>query len=137
MPLTDAKAKNAKGREKQYKLQDAGGLYLLVMPAGGKYWRFNYRFNGKRKTLALGTYPEISLLDARGRLLEARKAIAQGIDPGQQRKAQKQAQTDIANSFEVVAREWYGKNLPTWAPGIAFPAQWARRLSRPARPSPA
>ena len=119
MPITDVKIRNAKSREKQYKLQDADGLYLLVMPAGGKYWRFDYRYNSKRKTLALGTYPEISLLEARGRLLEARKALAQGIDPAGQKKAQKQAQTDSKNSFEVVAREWYGKQAPTWAPGHA------------------
>ena len=110
MALSDVKAKNAKGREKPYKLTDTGGLYLLVMPAGGKYWRFDYRYDGKRKTLALGTYPEISLLDARGRLCDARKAIAHGIDPGEQKKALRKAQADIENSFEVVAREWYGKN---------------------------
>ena len=68
MPYTDVKARKAKPREKQYKLTDSDGLYLLVMPAGGKYWRFKYRYEGKRKTLALGIYPEISLLDARGRL---------------------------------------------------------------------
>jgi hypothetical protein len=81
MALSDVKAKNAKGREKPYKLTDTGGLYLLVMPAGGKYWRFDYRYDGKRKTLALGTYPEISLLDARSRVCDARKAIAHGIEP--------------------------------------------------------
>ena len=119
MPLTDVKAKNAKRRDKQYKLADADGLYLLVMPAGGKYWRFKYRYEGKEKLLALGTYPEISLLEARGRLLEARKALAQGIDPSLQKKAQKQAQTDTENSFEVVAREWYGKFKHTWTAGHA------------------
>ena len=119
MALSDVKARKAKPREKPYKITDTGGLYLHVMPAGGKYWRFDYRYDGKRKTLALGTYPEISLLGARSKLLEARKDIAQGIDPCQQKKAQKQAQADIENSFEVVAREWYGKNLPTWAPGHA------------------
>ena len=61
MALSDVKAKNAKSREKSYKLTDADGLYLLVTPAGGKYWRFDYRYDGKRKTLAFGTYPEISL----------------------------------------------------------------------------
>ena len=84
MPLTAVKIKNAKPKKKQYKIQDADGLYLLVTPAGGKYWRFDYRYDRKRKTLALGIYPEITLLDARSRLLEARKALMQDIDPGQQ-----------------------------------------------------
>ena len=68
----------------QYKIQDTDRLYLLVTPAGGKYWHFNYRDDRKRKTLALGIYPEITLLDARSKLLEARKALMQDIDPGQQ-----------------------------------------------------
>jgi integrase len=119
MALSDVKARNAKPRQKSYKLTDAGGLYLLVASAGGKYWRFDYRYDGKRKTLALGTYPEISLLDARSRLCEARKAIAHGIDPGEQKKALKKVQADIKNSFEVVAREWHGKNKTAWTPGHA------------------
>jgi len=89
------------------------------MPAGGKCWRFKYRYAGKEKALALGTYPEISLLEARGRLIAARKTLAQGIDPAMQKKAQKKAQTDSTNSFEIVAREWHGKQKPTWAPGHA------------------
>ena len=117
MPLTAIKVRNSKSRGTQYKLHDAGGLYLLILPAGGKYWRFDYRHDGKRKTLALGIYPEISLLDARGRLLEARKALSNGIDPAQQRRAKKQAQTDIENSFEVVAREWYEKFKHIWTAG--------------------
>lgn len=86
MPLTATKIKNAKGRGKQYKLADTDGLYVLVAQTGGKYWRFDYRYAGKRKTLALGKYPEIRLLDARGRPLEARKAIANGIDPESRRR---------------------------------------------------
>jgi len=119
MPLTAVKVRNAKGRGTQYKLHDAGGLYLLILPAGGKYWRFDYRHDGKRKTLSLGTYPEISLLGARGRLVEARKVLSDGIDPAQQRRAQRQAQTNIANSFEVVAREWYKKFKHIWTAGYA------------------
>ena len=132
MALTDVKTKNAKPGKKPFKLTDIDGLYLHVMPNGGKYWRFDYRhgneerlnkkgkiIRGTRKTLALGAYPEISLQDARDRLLEARKALAHGIDPGQQKKAQKQSQADLQNSFEVVAREWYGKFLHTWTAGHA------------------
>ena len=127
MPLTDAKVKNAKGKKKPYKLHDKDGLYMLVLPVGGRYWRFDYRFGneerkdkkgqvirGKRKTLALGTYPEISLLKARSSHLQARQALADGIDPGQQKKTRKQAQDEISNNFEAVAREWYKKYLPTW-----------------------
>jgi hypothetical protein len=71
MALSDAKTRNAKPKQKSYKLSDANGLYLLVVPAGGKYWRFDYRYDVKRKTLALGTYPAVSLLQARGKTLEA------------------------------------------------------------------
>jgi integrase len=133
MPLTDVTIRNAKVRDKQYKLADTGGLYLLVMPNGGKYWRVKYRYEGKEKTLSLGIYPEIPLRGyfleegnpdswingARDMLEKARKLLAQGIDPAGQKKAQKQAQTATENSFEVVAREWFGKHKPTWAPGHA------------------
>lgn len=76
MPLTDVKVRNAKPKEKQYKLYDTGGLFLLVSPAGGKWWRFKYRFGGKEKLLSLGTYPEISLSKARERRRAARTQVA-------------------------------------------------------------
>jgi len=119
MRLTDVKVRNAKPKGKQYKLFDGDGLFLQVMPNGSKYWRYKYRFDKKEKTFALGVYPEISLLEARSSHLEARKALANDIDPAQQKKAQKQAQADITNSFEVVAREWYGKFLHTWTAAYA------------------
>lgn len=119
MQLTAVKIKNAKSRETPYKLHDAGGLYLLILPAGGKYWRYDYRYEGKRKTLAFGTYPEKSLLDARSRLCDARKVLSNGMDPAHQRRTLKQAQTDIENSFEVVAQEWFDKFKHRWTAGYA------------------
>jgi len=118
MVLSDTKVRNAKPKDKPFKLFDGGGLFLLVKPNGGKYWRFDYRHGGKRNTLAIGVYPDISLLEARQQLLDARKALANGIDPRVQQKAKKQVQTD-ENGFEIVAREWYGKNLHTWTEGHA------------------
>ena len=116
MLLTDRKVKAAKPAEKQYKLPDGKGLYLLVLPAGGKYWHFRNKTGGKDTTMSFGTYPEVSLADARGRRDEARKLIANGIDPSEVRKAQKDAKTErAANSFEVVAREWHGKFVKTWS----------------------
>ena len=116
MSLTNASVRTAKPREKAFKLSDEKGLYLLVSPAGGKWWRLDYRFSGKRKTLSLGVYPDVGLKDARGRRDEARKLIADGIDPGENRKAMKSARSDrAANSFEVVAREWFAKQAPNWA----------------------
>ena len=110
MPLTDAKARNVKPGPKQIKLFDGDGLYLLVTPAGGKCWRFKYRFGGKEKLLTFGTYPEISLGDARKRREEAREQVAKGIDPSEVRKAEKASKAEsAANTFEVVAREWIGK----------------------------
>jgi integrase len=117
MPLTDVKVRNAKPGEKQVKLSDSGGMYLLITSKGGKCWRFKYRFGGKEKVLALGTYPEISLTDARQRRDDARKLVANGADPGDVKKAQKAAKTESnANSFEVIAREWFNKFSTNWAP---------------------
>ena len=116
MPLSDLKIRNAKPKEKFYKLTDGDGLYLHVTETGGKLWRFRYRFDGKEKLLALGTYPEISLLDARQRRDEARRQLAHGIDPGAVRKAQKQAKTEDTETFEIIAREWHGRYTPTWKP---------------------
>lgn len=110
MPLTDTAIRNAKAKDKPYKLADEKGLYLLINQAG-KYWRLDYRFEGKRKTLALGVYPDVSLKDARERRDEARKQIAAGIDPSAQRKATKTAQAD---TFEALAREWFEKFAPSW-----------------------
>lgn len=116
MPLTDIKARNAKPKGKPYKLFDSDGLFLLVTPAGGKWWRFKYRFGGKEKLLSLGTYPEVGLSQARQRLGAARKQVADGIDPSQVRRAMKTAKIQDENTFEVVAREWHAKFTTTWTP---------------------
>jgi integrase len=117
MPLTNTAIRKAKPEAKQRKLYDERGLFLLVSPKGGKWWRFRYQFDGKEKLLSLGTYPDTSLKDARERRDEARKEVAAGIDPGEHRKARKTATiAKQANSFEVVAREWYAKHSPNWSP---------------------
>lgn len=108
MALTDAAARNAKPSAKPLKKFDSSGLYLLVQPTGSKLWRLKYRFGGKEKLLALGSYPEIPLLKARARRDEARQKLADGIDPGQARKDENAArQVAAANSFEAVARAWW------------------------------
>lgn len=119
MPMTDTKTRNAKPKDKQYKIFDTDGLFMIVSPAGGKWWRFKYRFGGKEKLLSLGTYPEVSLLKARARRDAARKQVADGIDPSQVRKATKAARANDENTFEVVAREWHTKFTPSWTPGHA------------------
>ena len=116
MALTDIKVKSSKSKEKDYKLFDGDGLFLLVTTKGHKYWRFKYRFDGKEKLLALGTYPERSLVDARQDRDVARRQVAAGIDPSAARKAQKDARLDAnANTFEVIAREWHARHLNTWS----------------------
>jgi integrase len=116
MPLTDTGVRNAKPGAKPVKMFDERGLFLIVAPAGGKWWRLKYRFDQKEKLLSLGVYPDVGLKDARERRDAARKLIAGGIDPSVNRKAQKTArQESAANSFEVVAREWYVKHSPNWA----------------------
>ncbi len=102
MPLSDPAIKKAKPADKPYKLSDEKGLYLLVNPAG-KYWRMDYRYGGKRKTLALGVYPDVGLARAREKRDEARRRLADGVDPGEFKKAAKaQKLEQAANSFEVV-----------------------------------
>ena len=116
MSLTDVVICNAKPGGKATKLFDGGGLYLEVSPNGGKWWRLKYRFAGKEKRLSLGVYPDVSLKDARLRRDTSRKLLADGVDPSENRKAMKSALADnAANSFEVVAREWFAKYSPTWA----------------------
>ncbi len=114
MALTATTIKTCKPKDKAYKLTDGGGLYLLVSPSGGKWWRFDYRFQSKRKTLSMGVYPAISLKDARDRRDEAKKQLANGIDPAMVRKSQKHQQSQ-PNTFEAVAREWHDKFKPGWS----------------------
>ena len=115
MALNDLKIRSSKPSEKQQKLFDSDGLFLLITPQGGKYFRLKYRFDRKEKLLALGTYPEISLADARQRRDEARRQVAHGIDPAANRKAQKQAKTKETDTLEVIAREWHGEYAKTWS----------------------
>lgn len=115
MPLSDITIKNAKPAEKPYKLPDERGMYLLVDPKGGKYFRLDYRFSGKRKTLALGVYPDTGLKQARDKRDTAKKQIADGIDPSETKKATKQAAIAVTkNTFEFVAREWHTKFKVKW-----------------------
>ncbi len=116
MALTDIQIRKAKPNDKDYKLFDGDGLFLLVTTKGGKYWRFKYRFNDKEKLLALGTYPERSLSDARLDKEIARRQVSAGVDPMAVRKALKVSRREAdTNSFEVIAREWFEKFSPNWA----------------------
>ena len=111
MALTDTFTKNTKhsGKPAGDKHSDGGGMYLLVN-AGGKYWRMDYRFADKRKTLALGVYPEVSLAKARQRREKARELLADGIDPSTAKREEKRAKADAAaHTFELVARDWLAK----------------------------
>lgn len=120
MPLTDTAIRNAKPGEKPIRLFDGGGLYLEVSPAGGKLWRLKYRVDGKEKRLALGRYPDTGLKDARARRDDARKLLAAGADPGETRKAAKQAKAAVdTNTFEALGREWMATRGKEWTPGYA------------------
>jgi integrase len=116
MPLSDTTIKNAKPLpDKSYKLPDEKGMYLLVHKNGSKYFRLDYRFTNKRKTLALGIYPDTTLKQAREKLYTAKKQIADGIDPSENRKAIKASRAESAlNDFEVIAREWGIKKVDQW-----------------------
>ncbi|CAH2031723.1 tyrosine-type recombinase/integrase [Trichlorobacter ammonificans] len=119
-PLSDVQIKNAKPKVQAYKLMDGFGLYLLVSPTGGKLWRFDYRFGDKRLVMAIGAYPAVTLADARKRRDSARELLANGIDPGAVKKAQKVAVlASSENCFETVAREWHDKFSGQWSPGHA------------------
>lgn len=110
MLLTDAHIRNARPTAKTFKLSDGGGMYLLVTPANARYWRMDYRFAGKRRTLAIGVYPTVSLATARAHRDEARALLANNIDPVTVKKASKRAaKLAHENTFELIAREWLGK----------------------------
>lgn len=115
MPLSDTAIRKAKAAEKPQRLFDGGGMYLEIAPSGGKWWRLKYRFGGKEKRLSLGTYPDTGLSEARDRRDAARKLLAAGVDPGEQRKAHKAAGLErSANSFEIISREWLAIKQPEW-----------------------
>jgi integrase len=120
MPLTDTAIRNAKPGDKAYKLADEKGLFLLVNPNGSRWWRLKFRVAGKEKLLSLGVYPDVGLKDARQKRDDTRKMLAEGIDPGAQRKAQKAIRAErSANSFEVIAREWLAGRTDSVTPGHA------------------
>ncbi|MDR2884320.1 MAG: tyrosine-type recombinase/integrase [Deferribacteraceae bacterium] len=129
MSLTDTAIRNAKAQEKDYKLFDEKGMYLLVLKSGNKYFRLDYRFAGKRKTLALGVYPEISLKEAREKRDEAKKLISEGKDPSEIKKAKKyNIYSDTNNSLETIAQEWFDTNKLKWIESHAK-SKW-RRLEK-------
>jgi integrase len=116
MTISDTAIKAAKPRiDKAYKLPDEKGMYIYIHTNGSKYFRLDYRFDGKRKTLALGVYPETTLKEAREKREIARKQIADGIDPSENKKAVKESrEATVANSFEIIAREWGAKHVNNW-----------------------
>jgi len=116
IPLSDVKVRNSKPRGKNFKLADGGGLYLLVSPTGGKLWRMKYSYGGKEKLLAFGSYPIVSLTEARRRRDDAKQLLEKGIDPSIHQKAVKAARNEtIANTFESIAREWHGHKKSEWS----------------------
>ena len=127
--LAEVSVRNAKPRDRSYKLSDGGGLHLQVNPTGSRWWRLRYTFDGKEQMLSLGVYPAVSLRDARDRRDEARRMLAKGINPSIRRRAEQVAASD---SFEAIAREWHGKFKPRWSEGHA--ALILHRLQRDAFP---
>lgn len=124
--LTETAIKNAKPKEKPYKLSDSGGLYAEITPTGGKHWRMKYRYDGKEKKLSIGSYPTISLKLARDARDQAKEKLAQGIDPSaakQQAKADRQAQTVeaelLAYTFEQAFNDWHTFKQPSWTEGYS------------------
>ena len=114
--LTDTAVRGAKPASKPQKLFDGNGLFLFVAPSGAKSWRLKYRFQGREKLLTLGTYPQLSLKEAREACVDAKKRLSGGTDPSAEKKVKaRSAQT----TFEFVAREWHENQKPTWTEGYA------------------
>jgi len=127
MKLTATAIKTAKPKQKPYKLFDGYGLYLEVRPNGSKRWRFKYRFEGKEKLISLGTYPLVTLKEAREKHHNYRKMVDQGINPSEEKKAKKAAIQE-ADTFKYIAEEWFKRNKHTWSENHAY--QIYRRLER-------
>lgn len=114
MALTDIQIKALKPKEKQYKLFDGGGLYILVHPNGSKYWRLKYRFNGKEGVYSIGVYPTVKLPQARKQRENIKAQIAEGINPAVEKKL-KDAEQSGKNSFQYIAEQWHQKQTPKWS----------------------
>ena len=115
MALTDIQIRNSKPRDKQYKLSDSDGLYLLIKPNNKKYWRLKYRIEGKEKLLSIGAYPITSLSEAREIVLKAKKQIKNNIDPSKIKQEEKKKHiVDISNSFIAIAHEWHNNQKLGW-----------------------
>lgn len=139
IPLTELQVSKAKAQEKETKLWDGGGLFLLIPPSKftsdgkplptSKLWRLKYRHEKKEKLLSFGAYPAVSLAEARRLRQEAKELLAKGIDPAAAKRAHKAAQLEIgADTFEAIAREWHTKFSPTWSESHAY---WVlRRLEQ-------
>ena len=120
MKLNARQAETANPKEKPYKLSDGGGLYLLVNPNGSRYWRLKYRVGGKEKLLSVGVYPDVTLSDARSKRENAKRVLAAGGDPGQEKQAEKQARVlAVQNNFGLVTIEWLEHKKLNWSPGYA------------------
>ncbi|HCI6646670.1 TPA: tyrosine-type recombinase/integrase [Klebsiella variicola subsp. variicola] len=120
MKLNARQVDAAKPKEKAYKLADGAGLYLEVVPSGSRYWRMKYRFNGKEKRMAFGVYPAVSLAQARALRDEAKKKLAEGIDPSFAKKEEKRVRdVRLNNTFQAVALEWHGTKVSRWSEGYA------------------
>lgn len=120
MKLNARQVDAAKPREKAYKLADDAGLYLEVVPSGSRYWRMKYRFDGKEKRMAFGVYPAVSLAQARALRDEAKKKLADGIDPSVAKKEDKLVRdVQLGNTFQSVALEWHGTKVNRWSEGYA------------------
>lgn len=135
MPLTDVEIRNAKPRERPYKLGDSLGLFLLVKPTGGKLWRVKYRIHGREKALAIGIYPTVGLAEARRRRDDARQKVSDGMDPSIEKRRDKvRAQMQAATTFTAVAAEFCGKRkrdgTKGWAPATATRSEYLLSLLR-------
>ena len=117
--LTDTAVRNAKPKEKPYKLGDSGGLYVIVRPNGSKLWRYKFRLGGKANSRGLGKYPDVGLGEARRRRDECRQDVANGVNPRGRWKATHAAELNTTDSFKTVAREWFESRLPSWTPGTS------------------
>lgn len=142
MPLTDVAIRNAKPRDKPYKVGDTLGLFLLVQPSGGKLWRVKYRIDGKEKKLAIGIYPQVGLAEARRRRDAARELVAAGKDPGREKQREKvRSRIQAETTFDAIAAEFCQKRRrdgqKAWAVSTGVPARRGRPGRRPrgARPT--